>query len=151
MRQFLIIVCFFISIGTFAQGTQKDYAVNDSMMRSELVKKEFQQQKAIYTTLSPGIRCELWITKLVDCFHSNVLVDGEKAVLSFIYEFISPAAFDSAQKEENARFQKVLEAAERILQQYYDWPPSKVFRYFYTFMTEAEIETYNDIYPEKIR
>ena len=120
-------------------------------MRSELVKKDFQQQKAIYTTLSPGIRCELWITKLVDCFHSNVLVDGEKAVLSFIYEFISPAAFDSAQKEENARFQKVLEAAERILQQYYDWPPSKVFRYFYTFMTEAEIETYNDIYPEKIR
>lgn len=146
---FLTLIFLPLCLGAFAQ--QADYPVREGMMRSELVKKDFQQQKAVFAELSPEIRCQLWRTKLVDCFHSNVLVDGEKAVLSFIYEFISPAAFDSAQKEENARFQKVLEAAERILQQYYDWPPSKVFRYFYTFMTEAEIETYNDIYPEKIR
>lgn len=151
MRKILLILIILplCMVGAFAQ--QADYPVREGMMRSELVKKDFQQQKAVFAELSPEIRCQLWRTKLVDCFHSNVLVDGEKAVLSFIYEFISPAAFDSAQKEENARFQKVLEAAERVLQQYYDWPPSKVFRYFYTFMTEAEIETYNDIYPEKIR
>lgn len=120
------------------------------MMRSDLVKMEFQQQKAVFATLSPEVCSQLWKTKTANSLQSPLLENGEKAVLSFLYGMITPAAYDASKEEDRIRFQKLTETAVKTLERYYDWSPSKVFRYCYTFMTEAEIAAYNDIYPEKI-
>lgn len=152
MKKVLLIVSsLLLCAGIFAQSGTKDYPLNETLKRSDLVKMEFQQQKAVFATLSPEVRCQLWKDKFADNLHSKALTDGEKAVLTFFYEMITPAAYDNSQKEMEGYIRKLAETSKTVLERYYDWPPSKVFRYLYTFMTEEEIEAYNATHQEQIR
>lgn len=149
MKRILIFVYFILlGIGVSAQSLEADYLLNDSLTRSELVKMEIQQQKAVFATLSPESCYQLWATKFRDNLRSSHLEKGEKVVMRFLYDFISPAVYDSSKKEERDTFMKITETAKGVLQQYYDWPPSKLYRYLYIFMTENEIEAYNANHAE---
>ena len=151
MKRVLIILCFiFLSVGASAQSSAADYLLNDSLMRSELVKKDIQQQKAVFATLSPESCYQLWATKFKDNLRSSHLEKGEKVVMRFLYDSISPAVYDSSKTAEKDSYVRIVETAKDVLQQYYDWSPSKLYRYLYTFMTEAEIAVYNASHAEII-
>ena len=130
-----------------------DYEVREGLMRSELVRMDYQEQKAVFAGLSPESCCMIWRTKMIDNIHSDKLVDGEKLAMHILLDFIVPDAFDKEQKESSASvyYKKMVETVASLLQQYYDWPPSKLSRYFYTFMTEEEIEEYNTSHQDVIR
>lgn len=144
-----LIVAFFLLMGccAFAQSSNQDFSVNDTLKRSELVKLDLSQQKAIFSTLLPEQCYLLWKTKFADNIHSEKLETGEKAIMHFLYSFLSPSVYDSQEKDAVEQFKKVAETAQNVLELYYDWSPSKIFRYLYTFMTEKEIEAYNASHP----
>lgn len=111
---------------------------------------DIQQQKAVFATLSPESCYQLWAIKFKDNLRSSHLEKGEKVAMRFLYDSISPAVYDSSKKAEKDSFVRIVETAKDVLQQYYDWSPSKLYRYLYTFMTEDEIEDYNATHAEII-
>lgn len=152
MKRIIIIALLLMPGRLFAQ-TGEDYAVKEGLMRSELVCMDFQKQKAVFAELSPESCCKIWRTKMTDNIHSDKLADGEKLAMHTLLDFIVPDAFDKEQQESPASvyYKKMVENVASLLQQYYDWPPSKLFRYFYTFMTEEEIKEYNKSHQDMIR
>lgn len=152
MKNILTILCLTLSFTiSYAQSAKPDYLLDGSLMRSELVKKDILQQKAIFASLTPESCYQLWVTKFADNLRSDNLEKGEKAVMRFLYDFISPDVYAPSTTEAKETFKNIIETAKDILQQFYDWPPSKIYRYLYTFMTEEEIEEYNTHHKDTIR
>lgn len=152
IKKLLLIILLLIP-GYLVAQTVDDYEVREGLMRSELVRMDYQEQKAVFAGLSPESCCMIWRTKINDNIHSDKLTDGEKIVMHFLLDFVVPDVFDGGKKESPAgkTYKKMVETATSLVQQYYDWPPSKLFRYFYTFMTEEEIEEYNRSHHDIIR
>ena len=146
MKRILILFTILLSVPGFSQKV-KDFAVTETITRSEFVQLDYMNQKQIIAEISPETHYLLWKVKLADALHSKKLEAGEKAVLQMVLNLASPKAFAPG-SEELATYKRILEEADEVLKVYFDWAPSKEFRYLYNFMTEEEIETYNKLYPD---
>lgn len=122
----------------------RDYRINDTMNRSDLVSLPYSEQLQLLSTLDPEIKLRLWKDKLSDTMSSERLSEDEKALVKDVFDNLTADAFIEG-TEACSHFQSDCNQLIVVLKEKFGWTEEKSFLYLMTIMTEKELKEAGEI------
>ncbi len=122
----------------------RDYRINDTMNRSDLVSLPYSEQLQILSTLDPEIKLRLWKDKLSDTMSSERLSEDEKALVKDVFDNLTADTFIEG-TEACSHFQSDCNLLVVVLKEKFGWTEEKSFLYLMTIMTEKELKEAGEI------
>lgn len=114
---------------------EKDFYINDTLKRSELVKMGVDKQRDIFRSSSPKIKASLYRFKIkTDIRDDKTLTKADKKILKEIYRHIKPEIYISPKDKREVDFRRYVEDQIEILR----WNEEKRYKYLETIMTVSE-------------
>ena len=131
-----------VSVGCANNGkvssADRDIVLNDTLMRSELIKMDVLTQHNVVAGLSPEKKVELYDYKLQKDLESGKLSDAEAALLKDLRSHLSVKIYSD--KQAGDEFRAYSKKIEDKLRNDYGWDDEKMFKYTETVMTAEEAE-----------
>lgn len=113
----------------------KDFYVNDTLKRSELVKMGVDKQRDIFRSSPPKIKASLYRFKIkTDIRDDKTLTKADRKILKEIYRHIKPEIYMSPKDKREVDFRRYVEDQIKIL----GWNEEKRYKYLETIMTVSE-------------
>lgn len=135
-------LCFLLAlmcgVGVLAGGRNKDFYVNDSMKRSELVRMEIDRQREVFRQCSPEVKAELYKFKIKsDLKEDKSLTKEDRKLLKEVYRHLKPEIYQNPKDKAETTFREYVTSRLEAL----GWDEEKSFKYLETIMTAAEYDS----------
>lgn len=132
------ILCFLLAlmcgVSVLACGRNKDFYVNESMRRSELVKMGVDRQRDVFRQCSPEVKADLYRFKIKsDLKEDKTLTKEERKLLKEVYRHLKPEIYQNPKDKAETTFREYVASRLGAL----GWDEEKSFKYLETIMTAA--------------
>lgn len=132
-----IILALMCGVNLFACGRSKDFYVNETVRRSELVRMGVDRQREVFRKCTPEMKAELYRFKIkADLKEDKTLTKDERQLLKDVYRHIKPEIYRNPQGKSETEFKGLVTARVRSL----GWNEEKTYKYLETIMTASEYE-----------
>lgn len=125
-------------VSVFACGKNKDFYVNESMRRSELVTLGVDRQREVFRQCSPEVKADLYKYKIKsDLKEDKSLTKEDRKLLKEVYRHLKPETYRYPKDKAETAFREYVFSRLSAL----GWTEEKTFKYLETIMTSAEYDT----------
>lgn len=135
-------LCFLLAlmcgVSVLAGCRDKDFYVNESMKRSELVRMGIDRQREVFRQCSPEVKADLYKFKIKsDLKEDKTLTKEEKKLLKEVYRHLKPEIYQNPKDKAETTFREYVASRLGTL----GWDEEKSFKYLETIMTAAEYDS----------
>ena len=139
MKNFLFLLIIFVLSGCCFNTNKKDEAhdflINDTLLRSELITYDLENQKEIFRALTPEMKFKLYDYKYKVDLSSDKLTDKEKQILKmFKDELVTLQTFPNNEGISEEVENQWIEKFKKEL----NWSEDHIYMYSMTFLTAEE-------------
>lgn len=126
----LVIMFCFLSCKT----DQYDFQVTDTLDRSDLIQLPLNEQRSIFSSLSPEMKSKLYQYKFKQDLSEQNLSRQEKKVLKQLKNYAIPETYKNGPTSNEEEFQ-FLQALDEL-----GWDQDRIFKYTMVIMTVDEFD-----------